>query len=67
MSLAFVFGGITSALAGFIGMKAATKANVRTTAAAMLEGERAALNVSFNGGAPEAAVQSAANPRAGAR
>lgn len=51
MSIAFIFGAVTSALAGFVGMKAATKANVRTTAAAMLSGERAALNVSFNGGA----------------
>lgn len=51
MGIAFVFGALTSALAGFVGMKAATKANVRTTAAAMLSGERAALNVSFNGGA----------------
>lgn len=51
MGVAFVFGALTSALAGFVGMKAATKANVRTTAAAMLSGERAALNVSFNGGA----------------
>lgn len=51
MSGAFVFGGLTSAMAGFVGMKAATKANVRTTAAAMLTGERAALNVAFNGGA----------------
>lgn len=51
MSVAFIFGGLTSALAGFVGMKAATKANVRTTAAAMLKGETAALNVSFNGGA----------------
>lgn len=51
MSVAYIFGAVTSALAGFVGMKAATKANVRTTAAAMLSGERAALNVSFNGGA----------------
>ncbi|MCU0839622.1 MAG: sodium/proton-translocating pyrophosphatase, partial [Rhodospirillales bacterium] len=51
MSAAFVFGAVTSALAGLVGMKAATKANVRTTAAAMLTGERAALNVAFNGGA----------------
>ncbi len=51
MSLTFVFGGLTSAAAGLVGMKAATKANVRTTAAAMLTGERAALNVAFNGGA----------------
>ena len=51
MGVAFVFGAVTSALAGFVGMKAATKANVRTTAAALYTGERAALNVAFNGGA----------------
>jgi K(+)-stimulated pyrophosphate-energized sodium pump len=51
MSVAFIFGSVSSALAGFVGMRAATKANVRTTAAAMLKGERAALNVAFNGGA----------------
>ncbi len=51
MGVAFVFGAVTSALAGFVGMKAATRANVRTTAAALYTGERAALNVSFNGGA----------------
>ncbi len=51
MSASFIFGGLTSAAAGFVGMKAATKANVRTTAAALYSGERAALNVSFNGGA----------------
>src|SRR5512134_3850195 len=51
MSISYIFGAVTSALAGFIGMQAATKANVRTTAAAMLKGERAALNVAFNGGA----------------
>jgi K(+)-stimulated pyrophosphate-energized sodium pump len=51
MSVSYIFGSVTSALAGFIGMQAATKANVRTTAAAMLKGERAALNIAFNGGA----------------
>jgi len=51
MSAAFIFGATTSALAGFVGMKAATRANVRTTAAALYSGERAALNVAFNGGA----------------
>jgi K(+)-stimulated pyrophosphate-energized sodium pump len=51
MGLAFVGGALTSALCGFLGMKAATKANVRTTAAALYSGERAALNVTFNGGA----------------
>jgi glycosyltransferase involved in cell wall biosynthesis len=36
MSVSFIFGAVSSAMAGFVGMKAATKANVRTTAAAML-------------------------------
>ncbi|MBK8176847.1 MAG: sodium-translocating pyrophosphatase [Rhodospirillales bacterium] len=51
MSICFIFGSLTSAGAGFVGMQAATRANVRTTAAALYSGERAALNVSFNGGA----------------
>lgn len=51
MSGAFVFGAISSALAGFVGMKAATKANVRTTAAAMDKDIAGALNVAFSGGA----------------
>jgi K(+)-stimulated pyrophosphate-energized sodium pump len=51
MTGSFVLGAIASSLAGFIGMKAATKANVRTTAAALYKGERAALITSFNGGA----------------
>jgi K(+)-stimulated pyrophosphate-energized sodium pump len=51
MTASFVLGAFASSLAGFIGMKAATKANVRTTAAALNSGERAALITSFNGGA----------------
>ena len=50
-SLAFLAGALTSALAGLIGMKAATKANVRTTAAARDHGAGEALLVGFNGGA----------------
>ncbi|MFO1372230.1 MAG: sodium/proton-translocating pyrophosphatase [Candidatus Competibacteraceae bacterium] len=50
-SMAFLMGALTSALAGFIGMRAATKANVRTTAAAREQGAGEALLVAFNGGA----------------
>ncbi len=49
--IAFIFGALSSALAGVIGMAAATKANVRTTAAARDSGIGEALLVSFNGGA----------------
>jgi K(+)-stimulated pyrophosphate-energized sodium pump len=38
-------------LAGFFGMKAATKANVRTSAAAKSSGQGAALSIAFTGGA----------------
>jgi K(+)-stimulated pyrophosphate-energized sodium pump len=50
ITAAFVFGAFASAMAGFVGMEAATRANVRTTAAAM-KGEQAALLTGFNGGA----------------
>jgi K(+)-stimulated pyrophosphate-energized sodium pump len=50
-SIAFLTGAITSALAGLVGMKAATKANVRVTAAARDHGAGEALLVGFNGGA----------------
>ncbi len=49
IAVAFVVGAILSALAGFIGMKAATKANVRTAQAARTSLSKA-LNVSFTGG-----------------
>src|ERR1019366_4888604 len=49
ITLAFVTGALLSALAGFIGMKVATKANVRTTNAARTSLSKA-LNVSFSGG-----------------
>ena len=51
MALAFIVGALCSGLAGFIGMKAATKGNVRTAAAAKDKGVGAALSVAFNGGA----------------
>jgi K(+)-stimulated pyrophosphate-energized sodium pump len=50
-SLAFLLGALSSALAGLVGMKAATKANVRTTAAAGQHGASQALIVAFDGGA----------------
>src|SRR6185436_10825071 len=47
--IAFIFGAVFSATAGFIGMKVATKANVRTTQAARTSLKQA-LKVSFTGG-----------------
>ncbi len=47
---AFVVGAVFSATAGYIGMRAATKANVRTAHAARTSLKKA-LNVSFTGGA----------------
>lgn len=49
IALSFIFGAICSALAGFIGMRVATKANVRTTQAARTSLGRA-LEVAFAGG-----------------
>jgi K(+)-stimulated pyrophosphate-energized sodium pump len=49
-ALAFVVGAVSSALAGYLGMFAATKANVRTTAAAESVGAGGALTVAFYGG-----------------
>ena len=49
IAIAFLIGAFFSALAGFIGMKAATKANVRTTHAARTSFSKA-LAVSFSGG-----------------
>jgi len=48
---AYVIGAVSSSLAGFIGMKAATRANVRTSAAARDFGQGKALRVAFLGGA----------------
>ncbi len=49
IALAFVIGAIFSALAGFIGMRIATKSNVRTAEAARTSLSKA-LSVSFTGG-----------------
>ena len=50
VALSFVVGALMSALAGFIGMRIATKANVRTTNAARTSLHKA-LEVAFSGGA----------------
>jgi K(+)-stimulated pyrophosphate-energized sodium pump len=47
--VAFIIGAVFSATAGYIGMRVATKANVRTTQAARTSLKHA-LNVSFTGG-----------------
>ncbi len=49
IALSFVAGAFASGLAGYVGMKVATKANVRTTAAAR-KGLPQALAVAFSGG-----------------
>ena len=49
IALAFAFGAICSALAGYYGMHTATAANVRTTQAARTDLNRA-MNVAFAGG-----------------
>src|SRR5450432_3276335 len=49
VSIAFILGAILSATAGYIGMRVATKANVRTAQAARTSLSRA-LKVSFTGG-----------------
>ena len=50
-AFAFLGGALCSMTCGFIGMKAATRANVRTSEAARVSGQADALMVSFNGGA----------------
>jgi len=50
-AVAYGLGALSSILAGFIGMQAATKANVRTSEAARSQGQAQALRVAFSGGA----------------
>ena len=50
-AISFIFGALFSALAGFFGMRVATKANVRTANAAKESGMNKALSVAFSGGA----------------
>lgn len=50
-AVCFIIGAIFSVLAGYVGMKVATKANVRTANAAWTEGLGKALDIAFSGGA----------------
>ena len=50
-AIAYLFGGVCSIAAGFLGMQSATSANTRTSEAARAEGQAKALRVAFNGGA----------------
>lgn len=50
-AICFVFGAVFSTLAGFFGMQAATRANVRTANGAREGGMSKALSVAFSGGA----------------
>ncbi len=50
-AIAYVFGSLSSVAAGFFGMKAATRANTRTSAAANTVGQGKALRIAFFGGA----------------
>jgi K(+)-stimulated pyrophosphate-energized sodium pump len=50
IAIAFIFGAVASATAGYIGMRVATKSNVRTAHAARTSLSKA-LEVSFTGGA----------------
>jgi K(+)-stimulated pyrophosphate-energized sodium pump len=49
-AIAYVLGGLASVASGWIGMKGATLANVRTAEAARAQGQAAALRVAFGGG-----------------
>ncbi len=49
-AIAFVVGAVSSATAGYLGMFAATKANVRTAVAANNHGAAQALTIAFYGG-----------------
>jgi K(+)-stimulated pyrophosphate-energized sodium pump len=50
-AIAYLTGALSSVLAGFFGMKSATRANVRTAAAAKESGTGKALRIAFFGGA----------------
>ncbi len=49
-AISFISGAISSAIAGYLGMFSATKANVRTAVAANQQGEAKSLSIAFLGG-----------------
>ncbi|MDZ4257872.1 MAG: sodium-translocating pyrophosphatase [Gemmatimonadales bacterium] len=49
-ALAYILGGLASVASGWVGMRGATIANVRTAEAARSQGQAAALRVAFGGG-----------------
>ncbi len=50
-AITYIFGALLSAIAGYLGMKAATSANARTAQAASNSGISKALDIAFAGGA----------------
>ncbi|EGY80602.1 sodium-translocating pyrophosphatase [Peptoniphilus indolicus] len=50
-ALCFIAGAICSVIAGYVGMRVATRANVRTANAANVSGLAKALDIAFSGGA----------------
>ncbi|MDF2951488.1 MAG: inorganic diphosphatase [Anaerocolumna sp.] len=50
-AISFLVGAVFSTVAGYFGMKVATKANVRTASAARSNGMNKALSIAFSGGA----------------
>jgi K(+)-stimulated pyrophosphate-energized sodium pump len=49
-AIAFMFGAISSMLAGYFGLSSSTRANVRTSQAAVKEGQGKAFSMAFAGG-----------------
>ena len=59
-AVCFLIGAVFSVCAGYVGMNVATKANVRTAAAAKASGMNKALGIAFSGGPRKCPPRSAA-------